>query len=97
MVVLHALSEYLIKKPPPEDLRLDVDVRIRGRKEIRYHFDPSTAYAARSSRVSGRAGGAQSPSVCRHEGSLFTYLLYVYSCLLILIWKWRLEGTVRVY
>lgn len=54
MVVLHALSEYLIKKPPPEDLSLDVDVRIRGRKELRYHFDPSTAYAARSSRVSER-------------------------------------------
>lgn len=52
MVVLHALSEYLIRKPPPEDLSLDVDVRIRGRKEIRYHFNPSTAYAARSSRVS---------------------------------------------
>lgn len=52
MVVLHALSEYLIKKPPPKDLSLDVDVRIRGRKEIRYHFDPSSAYAARSSRVS---------------------------------------------
>lgn len=54
MVVLHALSEYLIKKPPPEDLSLNVDVRIRGRKEIRYHFDPLTAYAARSSRVSQR-------------------------------------------
>lgn len=52
MVVLHALSEYLIMKPPPKDLSLDVDVRIRGRKEIRYHFDPSSAYAARSSRVS---------------------------------------------
>lgn len=52
MVVLHALSEYLIKKPPPEDLSLDVDVRIRGRREVRYHFNPSTAYAARSSRVS---------------------------------------------
>uniref|UniRef100_H3CLD7 Complement component c3b, tandem duplicate 2 n=1 Tax=Tetraodon nigroviridis TaxID=99883 RepID=H3CLD7_TETNG len=51
MVVLHALSEYLIQKPPPEDLSLDVDVRIRGRREIRYHFDPSTAYAARSSRL----------------------------------------------
>lgn len=56
MVVLHALSEYLIKKPPPEDLSLDVDVRIQGRKEIRYHFDPRTAYAARSSRVGERRG-----------------------------------------
>lgn len=54
MVVLHALSEYLIKKPPPKDLSLDVDVRIRGRRDVRYHFDPRTAYAARSSRVSQR-------------------------------------------
>ncbi|XP_076583711.1 venom factor-like [Chaetodon auriga] len=51
MVVLQALSEYLINKPPPDDLSLDVDVRITGRKEIRYHFDPDTAYAARSSRL----------------------------------------------
>lgn len=51
MVVLQALSEYLINKPPPDDLSLDVDVRITGRKEIRYHFNPQTAYAARSSRV----------------------------------------------
>ncbi len=51
MVVLQALSEYLINKPPPDDLSLDVDVRIAGRKEIRYHFNPKTAYAARSSRV----------------------------------------------
>ncbi|KAK5865371.1 hypothetical protein PBY51_019649 [Eleginops maclovinus] len=51
MVVLQALSEYLIHKPPPADLSLDVDLRIRGRKEIRYHFDPETAYAARSSRL----------------------------------------------
>ncbi|XP_041789834.1 complement C3-like [Chelmon rostratus] len=51
MVVLQALSEYLINKPPPDDLSLDVDVRITGRKEIRYHFNPKTAYAARSSRL----------------------------------------------
>lgn len=51
MVVLHALSEYLIRKPPANDLSLDVDVRITGRREIRYHFNPRTAYAARSSRV----------------------------------------------
>lgn len=60
MVVLHALSEYLISKPPPEDLSLDVDLRIRGRKEIRFHFDPSTAYAARSSRV-GQGPGRVRP------------------------------------
>lgn len=51
MVVLQALSEYLIKKPPPDDISLDVDVRITGRREIRYHFNPETAYAARSSRL----------------------------------------------
>ncbi|XP_045902795.1 venom factor-like isoform X2 [Micropterus dolomieu] len=51
MVVLQALSEYLINKPPPVDLSLDVDVRIKGRKEIRYHFNPKTAYAARSSKL----------------------------------------------
>ncbi|XP_051801045.1 complement C3-like [Acanthochromis polyacanthus] len=51
MVVLQALSEYLIHKPPPDDLSLDVDVRVTGRKEIRYHFNPKTAYAARTSRL----------------------------------------------
>ncbi|XP_040891990.1 complement C3-like [Toxotes jaculatrix] len=51
MVVLQALSEYLINKPPPDDLGLDVDVRITGRKEIRYHFNADSAYAARSSRL----------------------------------------------
>ncbi|XP_035515263.1 venom factor-like [Morone saxatilis] len=51
MVVLQALSEYLINRPPPGDLSLDVDVRMTGRKEIRYHFNPETAYAARSSRL----------------------------------------------
>ncbi|TKS68660.1 Complement C3 [Collichthys lucidus] len=51
MVVLHALSEYLINKPPPDDLSLDVDVRIAGRKEIPYNFNPKTAYAARSTRL----------------------------------------------
>lgn len=51
MVVLQALSEYLITKPPPNDLSLDVDVKITGRRDIRYHFNPKTAYAARTSRL----------------------------------------------
>ncbi|XP_029015801.1 complement C3-like [Betta splendens] len=51
MVVLHALSEYLIRRPPPGDLSLDVDVRLTGRKEIRYAFNPTSAYAVRSSRL----------------------------------------------
>lgn len=51
MVVLHALSEYLINRPPPADVSLDVDVRITGRKESRYNFNPQNSYALRSSRV----------------------------------------------
>uniref|UniRef100_A0A4W6EED3 Complement component c3b, tandem duplicate 2 n=1 Tax=Lates calcarifer TaxID=8187 RepID=A0A4W6EED3_LATCA len=52
MVVLQALSGYLINKPLPDDFSLDVDISLAGRKEISYHFTPSTAYAARSSRLS---------------------------------------------
>uniref|UniRef100_A0A8C6NJW6 Complement component c3b, tandem duplicate 2 n=1 Tax=Nothobranchius furzeri TaxID=105023 RepID=A0A8C6NJW6_NOTFU len=51
MVVLQALSEYMIKRPPPDDLSLNVDLRMTGRKETRYHFNPKTAFAARSSRL----------------------------------------------
>uniref|UniRef100_A0A3Q3AZ10 Complement component c3b, tandem duplicate 1 n=1 Tax=Kryptolebias marmoratus TaxID=37003 RepID=A0A3Q3AZ10_KRYMA len=51
MVVLHALSEYMINNPPPDDLSLNVDIKMTGRKETRYHFNPDTAYAARSSRL----------------------------------------------
>ncbi|GLD73159.1 complement C3-like protein, partial [Lates japonicus] len=51
MVVLQALSGYLINKPLPDDFSLDVDISLAGRKEISYHFTPSTAYAARSSRL----------------------------------------------
>ncbi|XP_012771234.3 complement C3b.1 [Maylandia zebra] len=50
MVVLQALSEYMIKRPP-DDLSLNVDIRITGRRDIRYHFDPRTAYGARSSKL----------------------------------------------
>ncbi|MEQ2178163.1 hypothetical protein GOODEAATRI_011079, partial [Goodea atripinnis] len=52
MVVLQALSEYMISQPPPADLSLKVDIRMTGRKEIRYYFNPDTAYVARSSKVS---------------------------------------------
>lgn len=52
MVVLHALSEYLIKRPSPNDVTLDVDIRIPGRTEINAHFDTSTAYMARVDKVS---------------------------------------------
>lgn len=83
-------------KPPPEDLSLDVDVRIRGRKEIRYHFDPTSAYAARSSRVSDTLQQKLNLFVMTFS-LFFSYSLFVCSCLLTLIWKWRLEGTERVY
>lgn len=53
MVVLQGLSEYLIKKPPPNDLSLQVDLSIQGRSDQRFHFDPRTSYVARSSRVGG--------------------------------------------
>ncbi|XP_071384057.1 venom factor-like [Centroberyx affinis] len=52
MVVLQALSDYLVQKPPPQDLSLQVDLRIAGRSDARYHFDPKTSYAARSTKVS---------------------------------------------
>lgn len=113
MVVLQALSEYLINKPPPDDLSLDVDVRITGRKEIRYHFNPQTAYAARSSRVRDvsrqeAVGEYQDVShlMCIFRcifSDLFlpkmssSLLLLFLSCPLILIWKWRLGGMDREY
>ncbi|XP_034043596.1 complement C3-like [Thalassophryne amazonica] len=51
MVVLQALSEYMVHVPLNQNLNLNVDVRVPGRSEIRYHFDPSTSYAARTSRL----------------------------------------------
>uniref|UniRef100_A0A672GKE5 Complement component c3b, tandem duplicate 2 n=1 Tax=Salarias fasciatus TaxID=181472 RepID=A0A672GKE5_SALFA len=57
MVVLQALSEYLIQQPPPQDLRLDVDVRIPGRSEIRYHFNPDTLSFNQGFEVEARGNG----------------------------------------
>lgn len=54
MVVLHALSEYLIHQPPAPDQSLNVDVRISGRTDIRYHFSPQSSFVARSTRVRER-------------------------------------------
>nr|XP_061792030.1 complement C3-like [Nerophis lumbriciformis] len=51
MVVLQALSEYLMKSRAANDLSLDVDVKLTGRRDIRYHFNARTAYAAQSSRL----------------------------------------------
>ncbi|XP_068460339.1 complement C3-like [Clinocottus analis] len=55
MVVLQALSQYLINKPPPDDVSLNVDVRTAGRSDLRYHFNLQTAYVARSSRLPANA------------------------------------------
>ncbi|XP_061686699.1 complement C3-like [Syngnathoides biaculeatus] len=51
MVVLQALSEYLMKTRVASELSLDVDVKITGRRDIRYHFNAKTAYTAKSSRL----------------------------------------------
>ncbi|XP_060767191.1 complement C3-like [Neoarius graeffei] len=51
MVVLQALSEYLVKKPPPSDMSLRVDLSVPGRSDIRWAFTPQLAHVARSSRV----------------------------------------------
>ncbi|XP_037103939.1 complement C3-like isoform X2 [Syngnathus acus] len=51
MVVLQALSEYLMKSRVTRDLTLNVDVKMTGRRDVRYHFDARTAYAAHSSRL----------------------------------------------
>ncbi|KAG7315486.1 hypothetical protein KOW79_021574 [Hemibagrus wyckioides] len=51
MVVLQALSEYLVKKPSPSDMNLQVDLSVPGRSEIRWAFTQQLAHVARSSRV----------------------------------------------
>ncbi|KAF5897904.1 complement C3-like, partial [Clarias magur] len=51
MVVLQALSEYLVKKPPPADMSLRVDLSVPGRSDMRWAFTPQLAHVARSSRV----------------------------------------------
>ncbi|KAK3509967.1 hypothetical protein QTP70_023783, partial [Hemibagrus guttatus] len=51
MVVLQALSEYLVKKPPPSDMNLQVDLSVPGRSDIRWAFTQRLAHVARSSRV----------------------------------------------
>lgn len=51
MVVLQALSEYLVKSPPPSDLNLLVKLSVPGRSDVRWTFNPKVAYVARSSQV----------------------------------------------
>ncbi|KAL0159931.1 hypothetical protein M9458_043656, partial [Cirrhinus mrigala] len=51
MVVLQALSEYLVKRPPPNDLNLLVQLSVPGRSDTPWNFNPKVAYVARSSQV----------------------------------------------
>ncbi|XP_056441797.1 complement C3-like isoform X4 [Gadus chalcogrammus] len=51
MVVLQALSEYLLKRAADRDVSLQVDLKVPGRTDLRYHFEPQTSYVARSSRA----------------------------------------------
>ena len=51
MVVLQALSEYLLKRTSDRDVSLQVDLKVPGRADLSYEFGPQTSYVARSSRV----------------------------------------------
>lgn len=51
MVVLQALSEYLLKRPSLSDLNLLVELSVPGRSDVRWNFIPKVAYTARSSKV----------------------------------------------
>uniref|UniRef100_W5L2G3 Complement component c3b, tandem duplicate 1 n=1 Tax=Astyanax mexicanus TaxID=7994 RepID=W5L2G3_ASTMX len=51
LVVLQALSEFLVKRPPEKQLSLQVELRVPGRSEMRWAFTPSLAHVARSSRL----------------------------------------------
>ncbi|KAJ8383729.1 hypothetical protein AAFF_G00215710 [Aldrovandia affinis] len=51
MVVLQGLAEYLIRKPPPQDLKLRVAVSMPGRSDTTWSFETSNAYVARSSKA----------------------------------------------
>lgn len=50
VVVLQALSEFLVRQPPPKNLDLNVEVRM-GARTIPYNFNPDTSYAARTARL----------------------------------------------
>ncbi|KAI4888868.1 hypothetical protein NFI96_005341 [Prochilodus magdalenae] len=51
MIVLQALSEYLVKRPPGSQLNLMVELQVPGRSDTRWAFTPKLAHVARSSRV----------------------------------------------
>ncbi|KAM9493800.1 complement C3-like [Clarias gariepinus] len=51
IVVLQALSEYLVKKPPPADRSLKVTLNVPGSSETHWAFPRQLAHVARSSKV----------------------------------------------
>ncbi|MCJ8747533.1 hypothetical protein PDJAM_G00154640 [Pangasius djambal] len=51
MVVLQALSEYLVKKPPPADMSLNVVLSVPGSSDTHWAFTRQLAHVARSSKV----------------------------------------------
>ncbi|KAF5897905.1 complement C3-like, partial [Clarias magur] len=51
MVVLQALSEYLVKKPPLSDMALRVDISVPDHSDIHWDFTPELAHGIRSSQV----------------------------------------------
>ncbi|CAL8328539.1 unnamed protein product [Merluccius merluccius] len=46
MVVLQALSEYLVLRPPGQDTFLQVDLKVPGRTEMQFRFEPQTDFSA---------------------------------------------------
>ncbi|KAM9493803.1 complement C3-like [Clarias gariepinus] len=51
MVVLQALSEYLVKNPPLSDMALRVDISVPDHSGIHWDFTPQLAHSIRSSQV----------------------------------------------
>ncbi|KAF4093330.1 hypothetical protein AMELA_G00000940 [Ameiurus melas] len=51
MVVLQALSEYLVKNPPPAHMILNVALRVPSSSDIQWAFTEKLAHVARSSKV----------------------------------------------
>ncbi|CAL8328550.1 unnamed protein product [Merluccius merluccius] len=46
MVVLQALSEYLVLRPPGQDTFLQVDLKVPGRTDMQFRFEPQTDFSA---------------------------------------------------
>lgn len=52
MVVLQALSEYLVKRPPPSKRILKVELNVPGRKRTQWIFLPKVAHKLQTLQVS---------------------------------------------